>query len=67
MNPGTSQYRNPHHARSSTVQTGPLKLTLEGRSTGASGEWLLREFAKANERGNCFAALQRKRPWWQLW
>lgn len=63
MNPG---HRNSPHPLSA-LQSDPLKLALEGRSAGFSGEWLLREFAKANERGNSFAALTRKRPWWQFW
>ena len=63
MNPGTSQQRNSHLSHS-LYQTAPMRLTLEGQTPG---EWLLREFAKANECANRFEILTKKRPWWRLW
>lgn len=67
MNPTTTPSRNPRLVRSATPQTDSLKLTLAGRQSTTSGEWLLREFAKANERGNGFEALTKKRSWWGFW
>ena len=44
--------------------TAPLKPSDAARE--GSGEWLLREFARSNQRFTSFKA-ELARPWWQLW
>lgn len=44
--------------------TAPLKPTDVARE--GSGEWLLREFARSNQKFSSFKQ-ELARPWWRLW
>ncbi|HEY9855174.1 MAG TPA: hypothetical protein V6D05_05505 [Stenomitos sp.] len=44
--------------------TAPLKVNDVARE--GSGEWLLREFARSNQKFTSFKQ-ELARPWWKLW
>lgn len=48
----------------SSKPTAPLKPSDAARE--GSGEWLLREFARSNQKFTSFRA-ELARPWWKLW
>lgn len=56
--------KRPAGAAPLPTATAPLKSADAARE--GSGEWLLREFARSNQRFTSFKA-ELARPWWKLW
>lgn len=56
--------KHPVGATPAHPTTAPLKPNDVARE--GSGEWLLREFARSNQKFTSFKQ-ELARPWWKLW
>lgn len=56
--------KGPAETKTPLKVSAPLKPNDAARE--GSGEWLLREFARSNQKFTSFRQ-ELARPWWQLW